>query len=209
MSLAFIQFCLICQLFTYLLCAIQLIINNRAIDEYEYIVALAGLEYMTDDECFGVGYDENGGQLYADVQPTEGGSFQMGLYSDAQCIQLNTQTSYTYDDFAEGSELDLGSKDATDGDAFHQQAYSYWQETQEYTLANLNTVYNDFKCCTSCVDCPTYQDAYFIGDDGTDDDDLINQCWKFYSHDSFNCDADCVVMGAEQGSSTMANSLVP
>lgn len=155
---------------------------------------------MTDDECFGVGYDENGGQLYADVQPTEGGSFQMGLYSDAQCIQLNTQTSYTYDDFAEGSELDLGSKDATDDDAFHQQAYSYWQETQEYTLANLNTVYNDFKFCTSCVDYPTYQDGYFIGDDGTDDDDLINQCWKFYSHDSFNCDADCIAMGAEQGS---------
>ena len=124
-------------------------------------------------------------------------------------LETKTQTSYTYDDFAEGSELDLGSKDATDGDAFHQQAYSYWQETQEYTLANLNTVYNDFKCCTSCVDCPTYQDGYFIGDDGTDDDDLINQCWKFYSHDSFNCDADCVVMGAEQGSSTMANSLVP
>jgi len=171
-----------------------------AIDEYEYIVALAGLEYMTGEECFGVGYDENGGQLYASVQPLEGGAFQMGLYSDTQCITLNTQTSYTYDDFAEGSELDLGSKDATDDDAFHQQAYQYWQETQEYTLTNLNTVYNDFKFCTSCVDYPTYQDGYFIGDDGTDDDDLINQCWKFYSHDSFNCDADCIAMGAEQGS---------
>eukprot|EP00581_Thalassiosira_minuscula_P033431 CAMPEP_0183765588 /NCGR_PEP_ID=MMETSP0739-20130205/11046_1 /TAXON_ID=385413 /ORGANISM="Thalassiosira miniscula, Strain CCMP1093" /LENGTH=618 /DNA_ID=CAMNT_0026004285 /DNA_START=133 /DNA_END=1989 /DNA_ORIENTATION=- len=173
-----------------------------AIDEYEYIVALAGLEYMTDDECFGVGYDEKGNNLYANVQPLQGGAFQMGLYSDAKCIQLNTQTSYTYDDFAETTELDLGSKDQTDDDAFHQQAYQYWLDTQEYTLTNLNTVYNDFKFCTSCVDYPTYQDGYFIGDDGTDDDDLINQCWKFYSHDSFNCDADCIAMGAEQGSIT-------
>jgi len=176
-----------------------------AIDDYEYIVALAGLEYMTGDECFGVGYDESGLQLYAAIQPIEGGSFQIGLYSDAQCISLNTQTSYTYDDFAEGSELDLGSKDATDDDAFHTQAYQYWQETQEYTLTNLNTVYNDYKFCTSCVDYPTYQDGYFIGDDGTDDDDLINQCWKFYSHDSFNCDGDCIAMGAEQGSITWIN----
>lgn len=173
-----------------------------AIDEFEYIVALAGLEYMTGDECFGVGYDENGNQLYAAIQPIEGGSFQMGLYSDVQCISLNTQTAYTYDDFAEGSELDLGSKDATDDDAFRQTAYEYWQETQEYTFSNLNTVYNDYKFCTSCVDYPTYQDGYFIGDDGMDDDDLINQCWKFYSHDSFNCDGDCIAMGAEQGSIT-------
>ena len=157
---------------------------------------------MTDNECRGVGYDEYGNMLYADVQPLEGGSFQMGLYSDAQCLELNTRTSYTYDDFAEGGDLDLGSKDATDDDAFHQMAYTYWQETQEYTLTNLNNVYQDYKYCTSCVDYPTYQDGYFIGDDGTDDDDLINQCWKFYSHDSFNCDSDCIAMGAEQGTIT-------
>eukprot|EP00970_Alexandrium_tamarense_P017343 scaffold9123_cov186-Alexandrium_tamarense.AAC.2 len=176
-----------------------------AIDEYEYIVALAGLEYMTDDDCFGVGYDENGEQLYAGVQPLEGGRFQMGLYSDGKCITPNTRTSYTYDDFAEKTDLNLGSKDQTNDDAFHQQAYQYWYATQEYTLDNLNTVYNDFRFCTSCVDYPTYQDGYFIGDDGTDDDDLINQCWKFYSHDSFNCDADCIAMGSQQGSITWIN----
>jgi len=173
-----------------------------AIDDYDYIVALAGLEYMTDNECFGVGYDEQGGQLYAEVQPVRGGTFQMGLYSDEQCLYLNTQTTYTYDDFAETSELDLGSKDQTDDDAFRAQAYEYWEDTQEYTLTNLNTVYNTYRYCTSCVDYPTYQDGYFIGDDGEDDDDLINQCWKFYSHDSFNCDADCIAMGSEQGTIT-------
>lgn len=178
---------------------------SRAIDEYEYIVALAGLKYMTNNECFGVGYDENGNQLYAAVQPTEGGKFQMGLYSDAQCLYLNTDTAYTYDDFGEKSDLYLGSKDQTDDDAFHNQAYQYWYDTQEYTFQNLNTVYHDYKFCTSCVDYPTYQDGYFIGDDGTDDDDLINQCWKFYSHDSFNCDADCIAMGAEQGTITWIN----
>ncbi|KAL3788932.1 hypothetical protein HJC23_000216 [Cyclotella cryptica] len=176
-----------------------------AIDEYEYIVALAGLKYMTKNECFGVGYDENGNQLYAAVQPISGGKFQMGLYSDSQCLYVNTDTSYTYDDFGEKSDLYLGSKDQTDDDAFHAQAYQYWYDTQEYTFENLNTVYQDFKFCTSCVDYPTYQDGYFIGDDGKDDDDLINQCWKFYSHSSYNCDADCIAMGAAQGTITWIN----
>ena len=72
---------------------------------------------MTDDECFAVGYDESGNQLYASVQPLAGSYFQMGLYSEAQCITPNTLTSYTYDDFADQSELNLGSKDATDDDA--------------------------------------------------------------------------------------------
>jgi hypothetical protein len=60
-------------------------------------------------------------------------------------------------------------------------------------------VYEEFKYCTSCVDYPTYQDGYFIGDYGTDDDDLINQCWKFYSHDSFTCEAECIAMAHAQG----------
>jgi hypothetical protein len=172
----------------------------RAVNDYEYIVARAGLKYMTDEDCMAVGYDENGSALYAAVQPLDGGYWQMGLYSDDQCIVLNTKTKYTYDDFAATSELNLGSKDQTNDDAFHSQAYTYWQQTQEYTLTKLNTVYNNYRFCTSCVDYPTYQDGYFIGNDGTDDEDLINQCWKFYSHNSYNCDSDCLAMAAEQES---------
>ena len=155
----------------------------RGYNDYEYLVAVAGLSYMGDDDCKGVGYDESGNSLYAAVQPLAGGSFQIGLYSDAQCIVPNTKTDYTYDDFVE-----------TDDDSVSEYA--------EYTLTTLSAVYDDFKFCTSCMDYPTYQDGYFIGDDGTDEDDLINQCWKFYSHDSFNCDADCIAMGAAQGSIT-------
>ncbi len=174
----------------------------RAVTDYEYIVARAGLKYMTDEECMSVGYDENGSALYAGVQPVEGGQWQMGLYSDDQCLLLNTKTKYTYDDFVATTELNLGSKDQTNDDAFHSQAYTYWQQTQEYTLTKLNTVYNNYRFCTSCVDYPTYQDGYFIGDDGTDDEDLINQCWKFYSHNSYNCDSDCLAMATEQNSIT-------
>jgi hypothetical protein len=63
----------------------------------------------------------------------------------------------------------------------------------------LNEVFDDFKYCVSCIDYPTYQGGYFIGDDGTDEDDLINQCWKFYSHGSLNCQADCITMAHSQG----------
>ena len=147
-------------------------------NDAEYAIANYGLAYMTNNGCTYLGYDEYGTPLYSEVRPMESGYYQMGLYSDAKCITLNTKTQYTYDNFAT--------------------AYS----DMEYTLSSLNSIYSNYRYCTSCVDYPTYQDGYFIGDDGTDDGDLINQCWKFYSHNSYNCDGDCLSMGSAQNSMT-------
>ena len=178
-----------------------------AIDDYEYIVALAGLAYMTDDDCYGVGYDDYGNYVYAGVQPTYGGSFEMALYTDNKCLTLDESGS-TFDDFGLSSEMDLGSKDdgSLSDDALYT-LYGYWKNTQEYTLTQLNDVYEEFKYCTLCMDYPTYQDGYFIGDYGTDDDDLINQCWKFHSHDSFTCESTCLAKGDAQGTITQINYL--
>lgn len=124
----------------------------------------------------------------------------MGLYTDNTCTDLDDSGS-TYDDFVGDIDMSLGSKD--DGSMTDDQInslYTYWQEAQEYTLALVNEVYDEYKYCTLCVDYPTYQDGYFIGDDGTDGDDLINQCWKFHSHDSYPCgSADCVAVASSQG----------
>ena len=51
-----------------------------------------------------------------------------------------------------------------------------------------------------CVN--SYQDGYFNGDYGTDEDDLINQCWKFYSHDTDHCTHECIALGDAQGTIT-------
>jgi len=169
-----------------------------AIDEYEYVVALAGLAYMTDYDCFYVGNDSSGNNIYAGVAPQPLGGYQMGLYTDAQCLVLDESSGMTYDDFGLQNDIDLGSKDATDDDSYSW-AYDWWYDSQEYTLTQLNEVYEEYMYCTSCIDYPTYQDGYVIGDDGMDDDDLINQCWKFYSHDSFPCEADCIALGHSQG----------
>jgi hypothetical protein len=95
------------------------------------------------------------------------------------------------------------------GDDDNDDAYAYaeewWEATQEETLEMFNDVYEDYKYCTSCIDYPTYQDGFFIGEDGTDEDDLINQCWKFYSHDSFVCESNCIALAHEQGSITAIN----
>ncbi len=154
---------------------------------------------MTDDDCYGVGYDNNGNYLYAGVKPTYQGKFEMGLYTDNSCLTLS-DSGATFDDFGLTNDMDLGSKDdgSLSDDALYT-LYGYWQSTQEYTLTNLNDVYEEFKYCTLCMDYPTYQDGYFIGDSGTDDDDLINQCWKFHSHDSFTCEAECLALGDAQG----------
>ena len=153
---------------------------------------------MTDADCFQVGNDNNGNAIYAGVAPQPYGKFQMALYTDEYCLVPDESLGMTFDDYGLTSDIDLGSKDETDDDGYSW-AYADWYATQEYTLTNLNDVYEEFKYCTSCVDYPTYQDGYFIGDDGTDDDDLINQCWKFYSHDSFTCEAECISMAHAQG----------
>ena len=174
-----------------------------AIDEYEYIVALAGLSYMTKYECFYVGKDSSGNSIYAGVAPKPYGTWQMALYTDGPyCLTPNDDLGMTYDSFGLTTDISLGSGDKNgDGgnDNNNEEAAEWWSETQEYTLTKLNEVYDDFKYCTSCVDYPTYQDGYFIGDYGTDDDDLINQCWKFYSHSSYTCEADCIAMAHAQG----------
>jgi hypothetical protein len=168
-----------------------------AIDEYEYVVALAGLAYMTKYECFQVGKDKYGNAVKASVNPLPYGKWEIALYTDQYCLEPDTSLGMTYDDFGLGSSLNLGSKDNNNGD--YSSAYDWWTDAQEYTLTNMNDVYEEFKYCTSCVDYPTYQDGYFIGDYGTDDDDLINQCWKFYSHASYTCEGDCIAQAHAQG----------
>jgi hypothetical protein len=171
-----------------------------ALDEYEYVVALAGLAYMTDDDCFYVGTTSGGDSIYAGIAPQEYGGFQMALYTDGYCLTPNENTGYTFDSYGLYSDVNLASGEGDDGGGGdYSWADEWWQDTQEYTLSQLNGVYDDFKYCTSCIDYPTYQDGYYIGDTGTDEDDLINQCWKFYSHDSYPCEADCVAMAHAQG----------
>jgi hypothetical protein len=171
-----------------------------AIDDYEYVVALAGLAYMTDEDCFYVGNSDNGESIYAGVAPQQYGKFEMALYTDDYCIFPNENLGMTFDDFGLTSDVSLcGSGDGDDGGGDSSSSQEWWEDTQEYTFTQLNDVYDSFRYCTSCIDYPTYQDGYFIGDDGTDEDDLINQCWKFYSHDSFTCEMDCIAKGHAQG----------
>jgi hypothetical protein len=179
-----------------------LFFHHRAIDDYEYVVALAGLAYMTDENCQGPYYDSSNYEVYFGPMPVEGGMIMMGAYSDGACIYPHEQTTSTYDDFFQGDGVDLGSKDQGQDDATTEQLSEWWYDAQEYTMELFNEVYSDYLYCTSCMDYPTYQDGYFIGDDGTDDDDLINQCWKFYSHDSFNLPVDGLAQAAMQGGVT-------
>jgi len=174
-----------------------------AIDEYEYVVALAGLAYMTDSDCWLVAYDDDGNPIYAGVQPLPLGKFQMSLYSDEQCLFINEHLDMTFDDLGLTSSMKLSSHDEGNDDGYDDDMYAtldgYWKSAQEYTLELLNEVYEEYKYCTLCMDYPTYQDGYFIGDYGTDEDDLINQCWKFHSHDSYTCESDCLSLADSQG----------
>ena len=195
-----------------------------AVDEYEYAIALGGLKYMTDADCF------QAGDYYAGILPLEGGTFQMSLFEDDAC--LYPISGVTYDDVAGynyngGRDRDLALAEnneerdlSGEGDncrrrlkqeeerALEDGNYNYygdfdcdsWYSAQEYTLTEMNEVYDTYRYCTLCIDYPTYQDGYLIGDDGMDEDSIINQCWKFHSHDSFPCSGDCIAKGSMQGS---------
>jgi len=173
-----------------------------AIDEYEYVVALAGLAYMTKNECFYVGKTNKGESIYASVAPKPYGKFEMALYTDGYCLTPDENTGYTYDSFGLYSDVSLeknGQNNNGGNNGGNSYASEWWQDAQEYTFQMLNDVYEPYKYCTSCIDYPTYQDGYVIGDTGMDDDDLINQCWKFYSHDSYPCESDCIALANAQG----------
>lgn len=159
---------------------------------------------MTDYDCWQVGNDDNGDAIYAGVAPQPYGTFKMALYTDEYCLEPDDSLDVTFDSYGLQNDIDLGSKDATDDDG-KTWAYDWWYDTQEENLDQLNGVYDTFRYCTSCVDYPTYQDGYFIGDYGTDDDDLINQCWKFWSHDSYTCEADCLATADAQGTILTVN----
>jgi hypothetical protein len=79
------------------------------------------------------------------------------------------------------------------------QASQVWKAAQEYTLTTLNKIFQEFTQCTPCMDYPSYQDGFFNGNSGYSDGDLINQCWKFYSHNSYTCNGDCQTMARRQG----------
>lgn len=166
-----------------------------AITEEEYVVALAGLAFMTKYQCYVVGNGNNGEYLYVGVKPVSQGDTEVALYTDSQCL-IEDSSGLNPDDFVQQSDVYLGSKDKESSLYF---AYDWWNAAQESTLTNMNTVYEKFKYCTTCVDYPTYQDGYFIGDYGTDDDDVINQCWKFWSHNAYICENDCLSKANAQG----------
>jgi len=173
-----------------------------AINQWEYIATIASLAYMTDTDCFAVSADNNGNTIYAGVQPTEGGYFEMALYTESNCL-YSQSLGVTYDDMNLQSDLNFGGSHDEDGDYdddyFVNQASEWWYNAQEYTLSDVNEIFDSYKSCTLCMDYPTYQDGYLNGDSGYDEDDLINQCWKFYSHDSFPCETDCIGLASAQG----------
>jgi len=70
---------------------------------------------------------------------------------------------------------------------------SAWKiNAKEDTLEMFNDLLEDFRSCTPCVDYPSYQDG--------EEDDGINQCWKFYSHGADSCRGECLKIAARQGS---------
>jgi len=162
-----------------------------AIDEYEYIVAIAGLKYMTNADCRQVGNDNYGNAIYGGVAPQPNADIAMELYSDNQCTQLLQSSKYTYASF--------GLESNYQGTSYSGQESTWWSNAQEPSMTLFNEVYEIYKSCTPCVDYPTYQDGYFKGNDGTEDGYLINQCWKFYSHNSYTCNGDCISMANAQG----------
>ncbi|KAI2496082.1 hypothetical protein MHU86_18408 [Fragilaria crotonensis] len=177
-----------------------------AIDEYEYVVALAGLSYMTKYECFQVGYSSDGQAIYAAVAPKAEARFEMALYTDAYCLTPNDNLGVTYDSFGLTTSMASPHKTRTARMEMEMEMRITMTvicirggRTLRSTPSLNSTTSMNPTSIAPRVDYPTYQDGYFIGDYGTDDDDLINQCWKFYSHNSYTCDADCISLGHAQG----------
>ena len=161
-------------------------------DSWEYGTMLNVLDY-TSTYCKEVGYYENQ-LLYVDVMPKHGGNLEMGLYTDDTCI-TKFDGDVNYDMFLQSDYYGGYGEDDNDKDESvygeYGNGYDYGNgnrrklrnsntdykeiDGMEYTLTDFNAVFDTFRKCTSCVDYPTYQDGYLIGNTGTDDESLINQ----------------------------------
>merc|ERR1712060_952502 len=162
-------------------------------DDEDYETACSSLQYMTKYDCQQVGYDSSGNVVYAGIKPLEGGYFQMALYTDSNCLSEDTSGA-TYDDYYVNEETD----DQEEGGGSGSQD-QWWEYSGDYTMEGINEVMDGFKYCTLCMDYPTYQDGEENDGDGYDDDNLINQCWKFWSHASYPCNTDCIALASSQG----------
>jgi len=144
-----------------------------AYDDYEYIVATAGLAYMTESDCTQVG-SYKGSALYAGVEPVSNGNIAMGLYTDYRCTNLLHKSNrnawknrISYENFVQQSSYGGNSNSGSES--------TWWKQSQEPTMTLFNQVFEDYKSCTLCLDYPTYQDGSVVGNSGTDDGSLINQ----------------------------------
>jgi len=167
---------------------------------YEYTVATSGLEYIGDADCEYVA-SHYGTSVYKAPKPLQGGGFIIGLYIDEDCLEPFEEDDTLNADNLSGNYYgnDNNSNNNNGYDwSYYNNENGYGGNTEEYTLTLFNEVFEEFKYCTLCLDYPSYQDGYFNGD-GYDGDDLINQCWKFYSHDSYPCDSDCMALADAQG----------
>lgn len=150
-----------------------------ASDDYEYIVATAGLAYMKDASCSQVG-SKNGNTIYAGVQPMPNANIAMGLYSDNQCTQLLypiRKNKYKWKKTGETSwkGKKLSYSDFYYGDNNGDSESTWWTNAQEPSMTLFNKVFSVYKSCTPCMDYPTYQDGSLLGNYGTDDSVMINQ----------------------------------
>jgi len=172
------------------------------IDSWEYYAVTAAMSYMTVYDCYEI---DNG--YFGGPKPVEGGYLAMGVYSDEYCLTLVEDVDF--DDYSEGyngggrnlKKIRKLSEDENEGGGGEGDEWPN-DGTPESSLTYLNNVLDTFKMCRLCMDYPTYQDGYFIGDYGTDDYSIINQCWKFHSHNSYYCSGGCVMLGHKQGTIT-------
>ena len=148
-------------------------------DDYEYIVATAGLAYMKDSSCSQVG-TKNGRTIYAGVQPMPHANIAMGLYSDSQCTQLLYSVRKNH--FKWGKTMGekrwngkISYSDFYYGDNNGGSQSTWWTDTQEPTMTLFNQVFSQYQRCTLCIDYPSYQDGSLLGNYGTDDSVMINQ----------------------------------
>merc|ERR1719215_2179118 len=152
----------------------------------------------TDDQCIqslndkDVTYDDfvDNARDYDEEEDENAEDEEEAEYDDGE-----EEEEAEYDDG--GEEVNEGNRDRNLSEDFGDgNDYSY---LMDYTLYEFNNIFDTFRKCTNCVDYPSYQDGELNGYYGTDEDVLVNQCWKFHSHDSYACEADCLALATAQG----------
>jgi hypothetical protein len=130
---------------------------------------------------------DNGGEIYYDIKPVQGGDIKVALYTDTQCITEYTSTGSNDPITVENILGNFFLENDGSGDS----GYDFSSDSLEESMERWNSAFAKFRICQPCVayDLENVDGSKYYDDDGGGDGDMF-ECYDDADYTNVNqvCD---------------------